>query len=250
MERATTFRPQWGARYGLVAYLVTWVFIGLAYSGLQPAVPRGVSALMIDAVWLAAVFPLLGTPNLGQSLGVRRPIGRGTIALTMSMLLAASFADALWAELLHLHVTAESAFSGVRLGGSTSVFFAGASAVVSPIAEEILFRGIIFRGLRERLRFLAASVVVGIMFALVHTQYSLAVLPEIAVYGVGLCWLYERTGSLLPGIAANLYIDCGAFARGLTTSTLPQVVGLGALIVLLLVIPVSLRHARRMPVAG
>jgi membrane protease YdiL (CAAX protease family) len=87
---------------------------------------------------------------------------------------------------------------------STALLVLGAVAVivVAPIAEELLFRGFLFRVLRMRTGFWAAALIDGVLFGLVHG--SLVILPVLAFLGVALCWVYERTGSLFPCIAIHV----------------------------------------------
>jgi uncharacterized protein len=76
---------------------------------------------------------------------------------------------------------------------------------VAPVAEEFFFRGFFFRALRSRFSLIAAAVIDGLVFGAVHYTGSqtLAVLPVLAVLGFVFCMLYERTGSILPGIALH-----------------------------------------------
>jgi membrane protease YdiL (CAAX protease family) len=87
---------------------------------------------------------------------------------------------------------------------STALLVTGAFAVivVAPIAEELLFRGFLFRVLRMRMGFWAAALIDGVLFGLVHG--SLVIVPVLAFLGVALCWVYERTGSLFPCIAIHV----------------------------------------------
>jgi membrane protease YdiL (CAAX protease family) len=78
------------------------------------------------------------------------------------------------------------------------IFFA---VMLAPVAEEILFRGIIFGVLRQaRLRQFAywGSALV---FAVSHD--TKAVFVPLLVFGFILAWLYERTDSLLTSITAH-----------------------------------------------
>ncbi len=65
-----------------------------------------------------------------------------------------------------------------------------ALAVCAPILEEIVFRGIVYRNLRERLGFWASALITALIFGLVHMDpYQIAaVLP----LGFFFCYLYER----------------------------------------------------------
>jgi membrane protease YdiL (CAAX protease family) len=73
-------------------------------------------------------------------------------------------------------------------------------AVVAPIFEEVMYRGIGY-GLLEPLGPGTAIVVTGVLFGLVHGYVY--VLPIYVVYGVTLGWLRARTGSIYPGMLAH-----------------------------------------------
>lgn len=85
--------------------------------------------------------------------------------------------------------------------------------VVAPMCEEILFRGYIFTALRRWRGTLAAAVITGLLFGLVHAGSAPVIyLVPLAALGFGLCLLYQRTGSLYPGIAAHSLNNSVAFA--------------------------------------
>jgi uncharacterized protein len=75
-------------------------------------------------------------------------------------------------------------------------------AVLAPIAEEIFFRGFMYAGLRRRLGVGGAMVVSTLFFTTLHLSVD-AFVP-ILVLGFCLAWLYEKTGSLYPGIFLHL----------------------------------------------
>jgi uncharacterized protein len=74
--------------------------------------------------------------------------------------------------------------------------------VIAPVCEELFFRGMLFRVLRNRMPFWPAAAIVGAIFGVVHG--ALIIAPVLAFLGGVLCWLYERTGSLLPAIALHV----------------------------------------------
>jgi membrane protease YdiL (CAAX protease family) len=76
-----------------------------------------------------------------------------------------------------------------------------ALAVWTPLTEEIFFRGFVFAGLAPRLGIPRAIIVSALVFSAFHL--SIGVLLPIFVTGMLLAWLYHRTGSLWPGIAAH-----------------------------------------------
>jgi len=94
---------------------------------------------------------------------------------------------------------------GADNGGLLLVLAAILVIVVAPAAEEFFFRGFFFKALRSRFSIVAAAVIDGLVFGAVHYTGSqtLSVLPVLAVLGFVFCMLYERTGSILPGIALH-----------------------------------------------
>jgi uncharacterized protein len=94
---------------------------------------------------------------------------------------------------------------GATNGGLLLVLAAILVIVVAPAAEEFFFRGFFFRALRTRFSIVAAAVIDGLVFGAVHYTGSqtLSVLPVLAVLGFVFCMLYERTGSIVPGIAVH-----------------------------------------------
>lgn len=77
--------------------------------------------------------------------------------------------------------------------------------LVAPVAEEIFFRAFFYRALRTRLPVWSAALIDGVVFGLLHFQGidTAIILPVIAVFGVGQCLVYERTGSLFAVIAIH-----------------------------------------------
>jgi membrane protease YdiL (CAAX protease family) len=68
------------------------------------------------------------------------------------------------------------------------------------IAEEVCFRGMLFGGLRERLPKWAAALIAGTVFGLLHAFTGLSAVPPLIAFGFVLCLLYEKTGSIVPGM--------------------------------------------------
>jgi len=73
-------------------------------------------------------------------------------------------------------------------------------ALLAPIVEELLFRGVGY-SLLEQLGRWPAILVVGIAFAAVHGL--LAGFLVLALFGSALAWLRARTGSVIPGMIVH-----------------------------------------------
>lgn len=206
-------------RYALVAYVASWVavicvtfgawLVGVGHWGV-------VGALWFDLAWLASLVPLYRAGVLRSvDLGLRlAPAGR-SVGLALLVFVSLGVFDDVWRSVLASGSVANP-FSGVADKSAALIVLTGVAAVVSPVVEGIFFQDLLFRCFRNRFALLPASVMVGVMFAFVHTEYPLVVLPELAVYGALACVLYEYTGSLFPAIAINLYLDAGGFEQALT----------------------------------
>jgi hypothetical protein len=75
------------------------------------------------------------------------------------------------------------------------------AGVVAPFAEELAFRGLLFRWLRERLGVPAAAVLSGLCFAMLHGVVIL--IPALTVVGIAFAVIYQRSRSLWPAIVAH-----------------------------------------------
>ena len=72
------------------------------------------------------------------------------------------------------------------------------------IAEEICFRGMLFGGLRERLPKVPAALVAGLVFGALHAFTGITAVPPLIVLGFVFCLLYEKTGSIVPGMLLHM----------------------------------------------
>jgi hypothetical protein len=67
--------------------------------------------------------------------------------------------------------------------------------IVAPLAEEIVYRGFVFRVLQQRWGTAAGMLASSALFAVVHF-YSMVGTIEVFASGMILAWLYHRTGKL------------------------------------------------------
>ena len=72
--------------------------------------------------------------------------------------------------------------------------------VCAATSEELCFRGMVFSGIRERLPGLAAALASGVVFGALHVFTGVTAVPPLIIFGTVLALLYERTGSILPGV--------------------------------------------------
>jgi membrane protease YdiL (CAAX protease family) len=81
--------------------------------------------------------------------------------------------------------------------------------VIAPIGEELFFRGVLFRSLRDRHGFWVGAVGSSIGFGLIHFipgSVVDAVLLMVVMFftGLALCFIYERRGTIVVPIAAHM----------------------------------------------
>ncbi len=74
--------------------------------------------------------------------------------------------------------------------------------VLAPFFEEIIFRGIVFSTLRAKFGLASSLIGSAGIFALVHGYGPIAFF-SVFWSGILWAWLYERTGSIVPGICAH-----------------------------------------------
>ncbi|HEX7059195.1 MAG TPA: type II CAAX endopeptidase family protein [Solirubrobacterales bacterium] len=72
--------------------------------------------------------------------------------------------------------------------------------IAAPVSEEVCFRGMLFGGLRERLPRLAAAALSALIFGALHALTGISAVPPLIAFGFVLALLYEKTGSIVPGI--------------------------------------------------
>ncbi|HSE61772.1 MAG TPA: type II CAAX endopeptidase family protein [Candidatus Saccharimonadales bacterium] len=80
---------------------------------------------------------------------------------------------------------------------------------VVPFAEEVLFRGFLFKGIRSRFSFLITALTVSVLFAVAHGQLSVGI--DVFALSLVLCYLREKTDSLWPGILLHGLKNAVAF---------------------------------------
>jgi membrane protease YdiL (CAAX protease family) len=92
-------------------------------------------------------------------------------------------------------------------------------AILPPIAEETLFRGFLFKGLRRKWPFWLSAIVTSLMFAVAHGQFNVGV--DVFALSLVLCYIVEKTDSIFIGITIHILKNTFAFIV-LFTSLLPM----------------------------
>lgn len=216
---------QWTPSYALIAYLATFaaiILISLILSDVVSIkVSAGVGGLVVDAILLLALVPLARRRGISRTdLGIRptaasSSLGLVLLAVVIYVLVADVYAAIFIGQSLNHKANVLSGIHHLSTLGTIVTIFA--VAISAPVVEEIFFRGLIYRSLRNRLPVPVAALIAGLLFGLVHiTGYPLITLPIKAIFGVIACLLYERTGSLLPGMGLHSFVDASVVMLAVT----------------------------------
>jgi membrane protease YdiL (CAAX protease family) len=96
-----------------------------------------------------------------------------------------------------------------NLGTGPAIASVILAVFVAPVAEELFFRGVLFRSIRDRHGFWIGAVVSGLVFGAAHyvpaAWQDTVLLQTVMVFtGIALAWIYERRGTLVADIAAHM----------------------------------------------
>jgi membrane protease YdiL (CAAX protease family) len=212
-ERA---RPHWPAWYGPVALLASFAVLIFFFPAL-PVILLGDFSENLAAVSLLVLLVVQDAILTGGALlltwlrlqprlwhfGLRPTRVWPTIGWAVL-----GFALMLGFELGYIALLGvnETNVDDVGSGAVVAAFLVAiAVIVVAPVSEEFFFRAFFYRGLRTRLPIWAAAPIDGVVFGALHFEGidTALILPVIAVFGIGQCLVYERTGSLFAVIAIH-----------------------------------------------
>jgi membrane protease YdiL (CAAX protease family)/uncharacterized RDD family membrane protein YckC len=199
--------------WGVLAMIVLVAIEAAVVSAFDPDLDSVAATLSVQAllattlVAVALVFASRGgsLPITLRELGLRR-FARSALGLAAVTYVAYLVFAVIYNAFVHPEQEDITRDLGFDEGG-VGAFFAGALIVAAaPLSEEIFFRGFMYGGLRRRLPMWAAAVIAGAVFGLLHYTGpdSIGVVPQLAVLGLLLAWLYERTGSLWPPIILHV----------------------------------------------
>lgn len=213
--------PPWG--------IVDGVFVVVAFLALQAALMLPVALIVRRAVapMVAAVLGELlilvlavtmvhcrsgRARSVPRLLGLRRPredwlgpaarvvfagVG-GFVGARMAMTAALEFVGLDWRQLpgqeISEMVRRLDEFGALALAVLLAV-------VVAPVAEEVIFRSVLYLPLRRRLGAVSAALIVAVVFSAGHA-YLLGA-AQLFVLSVVFCALFETTGSLWAPIVAH-----------------------------------------------
>lgn len=207
----------WGPRDAGLAVLavpVVLLLVGtlLAAVGLPiEAAATGSSAAVAGAAVLVGRRAAAQSGGWERALGLDAPawsdVGR-IVRWTVAVLLIRTVVVALLVQAVPALSDAEGNTEVLEdLSPAGLLVFAVLAVAVAPVLEELLFRGLVLRGLMLRMGFWPAAAVSSLVFGLLHATGAdasgLLVVASTAGLGLALCLLTRRTGRLGPAIGVH-----------------------------------------------
>ena len=186
---------------------------GVTHSGA--AAILGFNLLLVATVLLLAARRGITTADLGfvrpRVWGPMAIAWAGAYVILICYVAAIALLDALGLSVDAFRGTNTIDFDHNRV---VLVVALGVATIVgAPFSEELLFRGLLHRGLRGYWRPFPAMSLSGALFSVFHL--NLAVLVPFAFIGALWAWAYEESGSIWTTIAAHAGVNSVAFVATL-----------------------------------
>ena len=179
-----------------------------------------VSALCFQAGILAMVWRFLHEHGVGWATGfgfrhnLPKAIGLGALAIGLFLPIGWGLQAALVQLMLKIGMEPSVQHALLALQNSGSVAELAAlgivTIVIAPLAEETLFRGVLYPMIKQHGFPRAAVWGTSALFALIH--FNVAIFVPLLLLALLLVWLYEKTDNLLAPIAAHATFNAVNFA--------------------------------------
>ncbi|MFP5352077.1 MAG: CPBP family intramembrane glutamic endopeptidase [Actinomycetota bacterium] len=201
----------WAAVLGLMAGILVMIPIAafLAREGADPPFALfGMVGLVIYACLFLSTW-WIAIKKRGATLRDAgfRPVPALTLVkmvpVTLGMMMLTALLVTISSQLFGEVPTAQDQVVGdaTSLSFGDFLWIMAVAAVAAPIAEEFLFRGMLLRLLRTRMKLVAAVAVSAIAFALLH--FIPALVPALLGMGVVLAVVADRYDSLYPAMLVH-----------------------------------------------
>ena len=209
--------PPWLSIAGFAAGYGTTIVVGLfvlviagAFGASAKDPPPGVNIGLTVGQNLALVgaayfFAMLSGRPAAADFGLRPAPLKRSVKLLVAVWIGFFALSAIWAAALGLDerqtLPDELGANGALINALAVIVLV---TVIAPLGEELFFRGFFFGALRNWHGPVLAALLTGALFGGIHAGSSpVGYLVPLAFFGIGLCLLYELTGSLYPPIALH-----------------------------------------------
>jgi uncharacterized protein len=192
-----------GAMVLIQAYLISTARAPARYNGLN-GLAFAIFPTFITAAGVAVRARLRGLT--AADLGLVRPRTWRPVVIAWLVAISAGPLTHFGSALLASSSTTTSELilaplSAPRSGLGGIALFALVIAVLVPIVEEVIFRGLVHRTVRTRWPLVPSAILSGIVFAAVHLDAT--TLVPLFMVGFVFAWSYERSGSLWGSIVPH-----------------------------------------------
>ncbi len=209
--------PPWLSIAGFAAGYGTTIVVGLfvlviagAFGASAKDPPPGVNIGLtvgqnVALVGAAYFFAMLSGRPAAADFGLRPAPLKRSVKLLVAVWIGFFVLSAIWAAALGLDerqtLPDELGANGALINAIAVIVLV---TVIAPLGEELFFRGFFFGALRNWHGPVLAALITGALFGGIHAGSSpVGYLVPLAFFGIGLCLLYELTGSLYPPIALH-----------------------------------------------
>lgn len=229
----------WAVVYALVLYVAVPVVVAVGLLGVASVLWGDVAArhwlngavsaqfvyiVLVEFLTVGAIVGFMRARHTSvRAIGLNKPnlghIGLALLGFGAYFLLyiaAAALASVLVPS-LDFEQKQQLGFDAAR--STTDLVLTAISLVVlPPLAEEIVFRGFLYSGLRRRFRVWPAALITSLLFGMGHLQFASGepllwvAMLDTCVLSLVLCYVRERGGSLWPGIFIHATKNAVAFS--------------------------------------
>ena len=223
VESATLDRPLPGRLAGWLVLVLTLTALNYAayFAGEEPPediayrYSSSIAALVQFTVMFGILLLIARGLSLRDAFGLRRPVSWGVAAgLVPLSLLAIWIASAIYAQFLDAgdeQGLVPEDWDSSRAGAFAAYFVV--VAVIAPIVEELMYRGLGFRLLAPYGTGIAI-LVTGLLFGAAHGL--LIGFPILSAFGILLGWLRSKTASVYPCIVVHAIFNATALIVSVT----------------------------------
>ncbi|AZB44796.1 CPBP family intramembrane metalloprotease [Bacillus sp. FJAT-42376] len=192
--------------FGLVPLLIEFLLQDFLYAWLQNQLYSGMlTGLVMAGVFILGVYDVIALKPYRltwDAVGLNRFSGRYWIWIFLWIILLIGSSLIILSLMEWMHIGWENGKTK-SLENSRSIFsffiaFLSA-AVISPIYEEIFYRGFLYKWFRVKWGIGAGILLSSAVFTLVHIP-TYNGLPVNFLSGIIFAWSYEKTKSIIPGM--------------------------------------------------
>ncbi|MGH2979109.1 MAG: lysostaphin resistance A-like protein, partial [Solirubrobacterales bacterium] len=215
-ERITASKGFTGLLVGIVGVIVASGLVAIPFAVAGADLDSGgfiiVGTIVQDLVMIAAAYFLtadLGRPS-ARTFGLR-PFRSSALGWIFAALVAYLVLTSIYTVLVdppseQLPTGLDKADENLLLAVATGMLL----VAVAPLAEEIFFRGFLYQAFRNSFGVLPGALLSAVIFGAIHLEFFKLV--QLAILGVILALLFEKTKSLWPPIILHAVNNSLAFA--------------------------------------